>query len=156
AAAKPVMEGKAVLFKRFADIDVFDLELNTQDPQEVIRTCQVLEPTFGAINLEDIKAPDCFVVEEELRRTMRIPVFQDDQHGTAIISGAALLNALILVEKKIEDVRVVFNGAGAAAIACAKHFIGLGIRREHLIMCDLYGVVYEGREEGMDQYKQRF
>ena len=156
AAAKPVMEGKAVLFKRFADIDVFDLELNTQDPQEVIRTCQILEPTFGAINLEDIKAPDCFVVEEELRRTMNIPVFHDDQHGTAIIVGAALLNALILVNKKIEDVKVVFNGAGAAAIACATHFIKLGVRRENVMMCDLYGVVYEGRAEEMDQYKARF
>src|SRR5579864_2993924 len=102
-ASKPVMEGKAVLFKRFADIDVFDLELNATDPQDVIRACQMLEPTFGAINLEDIKAPDCFVVEEELRRTMRIPVFHDDQHGTAIIVGAALLNALLLVKKKIED-----------------------------------------------------
>ena len=156
AASKPVMEGKAVLFKRFADIDVFDLELNTQDPQEVIRVCRILEPTFGAINLEDIKAPDCFVVEEELRRTMKIPVFHDDQHGTAIIVGAALLNALILVNKKIEAVRVVFNGAGAAAIACTKHFLKLGVNRENLIMCDLFGVVYEGRAEGMDQYKQRF
>ena len=156
AAAKPVMEGKAVLFKRFADIDVFDLELNTPDPQAVISVCQALEPTFGAINLEDIKAPDCFVVEEELRRTMKIPVFHDDQHGTAIIVGAALLNALILVNKKIENVRVVFNGAGAAAIACAKHFLKLGVNRENLIMCDLFGVVYEGRTEGMDEYKQRF
>ena len=156
AAAKPVMEGKAVLFKRFADIDVFDLELNTKDPQEVIRTCQILEPTFGAINLEDIKAPDCFVVEEELRRTMKIPVFHDDQHGTAIIVGAALLNALILVNKKIDEVRIVFNGAGAAAIACATHFIKLGVRRDNLMMCDLYGVVYEGRTEEMDQYKARF
>ena len=156
AAAKPVMEGKAVLFKRFADIDVFDLELNTTDPQEVIRTCQILEPTFGAINLEDIKAPDCFVVEEELRRTMKIPVFHDDQHGTAIIVGAALLNALILVNKKIDDVKTVFNGAGAAAIACATHFIKLGVRRQNVMMCDLYGVVYEGRTQEMDQYKGRF
>src|SRR5579863_3395393 len=113
AAGKPVMEGKAVLFKRFADIDVFDLEMNTEDPREIIRACQLLEPTFGGINLEDIKAPDCFVIEEELRRTMRIPVFHDDQHGTAIISGAALINALILVKKKIGDVIAVFNGAGA-------------------------------------------
>src|SRR3981081_1157829 len=111
AAGKPVMEGKAVLFKRFADIDVFDLELAANDPQDVIRACQMLEPTFGAINLEDIKAPDCFIAEEELRRTLRIPVFHDDQHGTAIISGAALLNALFLAGKKLEDVRVVFNGA---------------------------------------------
>src|SRR5690348_10016694 len=151
AAAKPVMEGKAVLFKRFADIDVFDLELNTEDPQEVIRTCQILEPTFGAINLEDLKAPDCFVVEEELRRTMNIPVFHDDQHGTAIIVGAALLNALILVNKKIEDVKVVCNGGGAASIACAEHALHLGMRRENVIMCDIAGVVYEGRTAEMNQ-----
>src|SRR5512143_1207599 len=115
-AGKPVMEGKGVLFKRFADIDVFDIELNTKDPQEVIRTCQILEPTFGGINLEDIKAPDCFIIEEELRRTLNIPVFHDDQHGTAIISGAALLNAVSIAGKKMEEVRVVFNGAGASAI----------------------------------------
>ena len=112
-AGKPVMEGKAVLFKRFADIDVFDLELAAKDPQDVIRACQMLEPTFGAINLEDIKAPDCFLIEEELRRTLRIPVFHDDQHGTAIIVGAGLINALILVSKKIDEVRVVCNGGGA-------------------------------------------
>ncbi len=113
-AGKPVMEGKAVLFKRFADIDVFDLELATNDPKEIIRTCQILEPTFGGINLEDIKAPDCFEVEEELRRTLKIPVFHDDQHGTAIISGAALINALLLVKKPIDSVKVVFNGAEQA------------------------------------------
>ncbi|HSM78827.1 MAG TPA: NADP-dependent malic enzyme [Bryobacteraceae bacterium] len=156
AAGKPVMEGKAVFFKRFADIDVFDLELNTQDPQEVIRTCQLLEPTFGGINLEDIKAPDCFVIEEELRRTMKIPVFHDDQHGTAIIAGAALINALLLAAKKIEDVRIVFNGAGAAALSCVRHFISLGARRENIILCDLYGVVYAGRAEAMDSYKAAF
>src|ERR1044071_951474 len=113
AAGKPVMEGKGVLFKRFADIDVFDIELATEAPKEIIRTCQLLEPTFGGINLEDIKAPECFLIEEELRRTMKIPVFHDDQHGTAIISGAALLNALDLAGKRIENVKVVFNGAGA-------------------------------------------
>jgi malate dehydrogenase (oxaloacetate-decarboxylating)(NADP+) len=156
AAGKPVMEGKGVLFKRFADIDVFDLELASNDPQEIIRTCQMLEPTFGGINLEDIKAPDCFVIEEELRRTMNIPVFHDDQHGTAIISGAALLNALILVNKRIEDVRVVFNGAGASAISCAAHAIKLGVRREHILMCDSQGVLYEGRTTGMNEYKARF
>src|SRR5450631_638797 len=129
AAGKPVMEGKAVLFKRFADLDVFDIELATEDPKEVIRACQLLEPTFGGINLEDIKAPECFEIEEELRRTLKIPVFHDDQHGTAIISGAALLNALEISGKKIEDVRVVFNGAGAAAVACAQHYIRLGVRR---------------------------
>ncbi len=118
-AGKPVMEGKGVLFKRFADIDVFDIELDTLDPKEVIRVCQILEPTFGGINLEDIKAPECFEIEEELKRTMKIPVFHDDQHGTAIISGAALVNALYLVGKKIEDVKIVFSGAGASAISCA-------------------------------------
>src|SRR5579859_5996789 len=118
-AGKPVMEGKGVLFKRFADIDVFDIELNTLDPQEIIRTCQILEPTFGGINLEDIKAPECFQIEEELKKTMKIPVFHDDQHGTAIISGAALLNAVELVGKKLNKVKVVFNGAGASGIACA-------------------------------------
>jgi len=136
AAGKPVMEGKAVLFKRFADIDVFDLELATNDPQEIIRTCQILEPTFGGINLEDIKAPECFIVERELRRTLKIPVFHDDQHGTAIITGAALLNALAIADKKIEDVRMVFNGAGASAISCAEHAIRLGARRENVLMCD--------------------
>src|SRR5271165_6517094 len=120
-AGKPVMEGKAVLFKRFADIDVFDIELATTDPQEIIRTCQLLEPTFGGINLEDIKAPECFLIEEELRRTMKIPVFHDDQHGTAIISGAALLNALELSGKPVASAKVVLNGAGAAAISCAEH-----------------------------------
>ena len=155
-AGKPVMEGKAVLFKRFADIDVFDLELDANDPKDVIRACQMLEPTFGAINLEDIKAPDCFIIEEELRRTMRIPVFHDDQHGTAIIVAAALLNALILVNKKIEDVTVVCNGGGAASIACAEHLLNLGMKRENTIMCDIAGVVYEGRSAEMNPYKARF
>ncbi len=155
-AGKPVMEGKAVLFKRFADIDVFDLELGTNDPKEIIRTCQILEPTFGGINLEDIKAPDCFEVEEELRRTLKIPVFHDDQHGTAIISGAALINALLLVKKPIDSVKVVFNGAGASAIACANHAINLGVLRENVIMCDTSGVIYKGRTKGMNKYKERF
>jgi malate dehydrogenase (oxaloacetate-decarboxylating)(NADP+) len=155
-AGKPVMEGKGVLFKRFADIDVFDIELASEDPKEIIRTCQMLEPTFGAINLEDIKAPECFYIEEELRKTMRIPVFHDDQHGTAIISGAGLLNALEIVGKKIGDVRVVFSGAGAAAIACATHHVKLGVRRENIVMCDIKGVVYEGRTEGMNPYMARF
>jgi malate dehydrogenase (oxaloacetate-decarboxylating)(NADP+) len=155
-ASKPVMEGKAVLFKRFADIDVFDIELATEDPQEVIRACQLLEPTFGGINLEDIKAPECFVIEEELKRTLKIPVFHDDQHGTAIISGAALLNALELVGKKPEEIRMVINGAGASAIACAEHYIRLGVRRENIIMCDSKGVLYKGRKEGMNPYKERF
>ena len=125
-AGKPVMEGKGVLFKRFADIDVFDIELATEDPEEIIRTCQLLEPTFGGINLEDIKAPECFYIEEELQKTMKIPVFHDDQHGTAIISGAGLLNALELAGKKIDEVKVVFNGAGASAISCAAHYVQPG------------------------------
>jgi malate dehydrogenase (oxaloacetate-decarboxylating)(NADP+) len=156
AAGKPVMEGKGVLFKRFADIDVFDLELDAPDPKDVIRACQLLEPTFGGINLEDIKAPDCFIIEEELRRTMKIPVFHDDQHGTAIISGAALLNALILVDKRIADVKVVFNGAGASAISCAEHAIMLGVSRENIVMCDSHGPIYEGRTQGLNEYKARF
>jgi malate dehydrogenase (oxaloacetate-decarboxylating)(NADP+) len=156
AAGKPVMEGKAVLFKRFADIDVFDIELATEDPNEVIRTCQLLEPTFGGINLEDIKAPDCFLIEEELRRTMRIPVFHDDQHGTAIIAGAALLNAVALAGKRLDEIEVVFNGAGASAISCAEHLTKLGVRRERITVCDSQGVIYKGRSFGMNPYKARF
>ncbi|HEX2224949.1 MAG TPA: NADP-dependent malic enzyme, partial [Thermoanaerobaculia bacterium] len=152
-AGKPVMEGKGVLFKRFADIDVFDLEIATEDPEEFIRTVKLLEPSFGGINLEDIRAPDCFEIERRLRAEMSIPVFHDDQHGTAIISGAALLNALELVGKRIEDVRIVFSGAGAAALSCAKLYILLGARRENIILSDLYGVVYRGRPEAMDPYK---
>jgi malate dehydrogenase (oxaloacetate-decarboxylating)(NADP+) len=155
-AGKPVMEGKGVLFKRFADIDVFDIELDTEDPQEIIRTCQILEPTFGGINLEDIKAPECFVIEEELRRTMKIPVFHDDQHGTAIISGAGLLNALEISGKQIGDIRVVFSGAGASALSCAEHYVRLGVKREHILMCDTKGVIHEGRTAGMNPYKARF
>ncbi len=155
AAGKPVMEGKGVLFKRFADIDVFDLEVNSKDPAEVIRFCQLIEPTFGGINLEDIKAPECFEIEETLRRTMSIPVMHDDQHGTAIISGAALLNALEIAGKDIGQVRVVFNGAGASGIACAEHYIRLGVKRENVVLCDTKGVVYEGREDGMNPYKAR-
>jgi malate dehydrogenase (oxaloacetate-decarboxylating)(NADP+) len=155
-AGKPVMEGKGVLFKRFADVDVFDLEVNSHDPEEVIKVCQLLEPTFGGINLEDIKAPECFYIEETLRKTMKIPVFHDDQHGTAIISGAALLNALEVAGKRIEDVRVVFNGAGASGIACAEHHVRLGVKRENLILCDTNGVIYKGRKAGMNPYKERF
>jgi malate dehydrogenase (oxaloacetate-decarboxylating)(NADP+) len=154
-AGKPVMEGKAVLFKRFADIDVFDLEVKTENPEEIIKFCQLLEPTFGGINLEDIKAPECFLIEETLRKTMSIPVMHDDQHGTAIISGAALLNATELVGKNLDKVRVVINGAGAAGIACAEHYIRLGVRRENITICDTKGVVYEGRSEGMNPYKAR-
>jgi malate dehydrogenase (oxaloacetate-decarboxylating)(NADP+) len=155
-AGKPVMEGKGVLFKRFADIDVFDLEVNSENPEDVIKVCQLLEPTLGGINLEDIKAPECFYIEETLRRTMSIPVFHDDQHGTAIISGAALLNALEIVGKDIGKITMVINGAGAAGIACAEHYVRLGMKRENIILCDTKGVIYEGRSEGMNPYKARF
>jgi malate dehydrogenase (oxaloacetate-decarboxylating)(NADP+) len=155
-AGKPVMEGKAVLFKRFADIDVFDIELATANPDEIIKVCQLLEPTFGGINLEDIKAPECFYIEEELRKTMKIPVFHDDQHGTAIISGAALLNALELAGKEIEEIKIVFNGAGAAAISCAAHYIKLGVRPQNILMCDTKGVIYAGRTGHMNAYKARY
>jgi len=154
-AGKPVMEGKGNLFKQFADIDVFDLEIGSENPDDVIRFCQLLEPTVGGINLEDIRAPDCFYIEETLRKTMSIPVFHDDQHGTAIISGAALLNALEIVGKPIEDARVVFSGAGAAAISSAEHYVRLGVRRQNITLCDRAGVIYEGRGE-MDPYKARF
>src|ERR1051325_10687242 len=153
AAGKPVMEGKAVLFKRFADVDVFDLELASSDPFEIIRICQVLEPTFGGINLEDIKAPECFEIEEELKRTLKIPVFHDDQHGTAIIAAAGLLNALEIAGKKIDRIKIVFNGAGASAIACAEHIIRLGATRENFTLCDTKGVIYKGRTEGMNPFK---
>src|SRR5690349_17311759 len=155
-AGKPVMEGKGVLFKRFADIDVFDLEVDSTKPEDVIRVCQLLEPTFGAINLEDIKAPECFQIEEELRRTMTIPIFHDDQHGTAIINGAALLNALELVGKDIAKVKVVFCGAGAAGLACAAHYVRLGVKRENITMVDVFGVVYKGRTEDMNSYLEQF
>ena len=155
-AAKPVMEGKAVLFKRFADVDVFDIEVDSQNPEDVIKVCQLLEPTFGGINLEDIKAPECFYIEETLKRTMKIPVFHDDQHGTAIISGAALLNALEVVGKAIGQVKLVFSGAGASAISCAEHYVRLGLKRENITMCDSKGVIYEGRTDGMNKYKARF
>ena len=155
-AGKPVMEGKGVLFKRFADIDVFDIELNSHNPEEIIRAVQMLEPTFGGINLEDIKAPDCFYIEETLKKTMNIPVFHDDQHGTAIISGAALMNALEVAGKKIENVKVVFSGAGAAGIACAKLYEKLGVKRENILLVDTKGVVYKGRTEGMNPYKEYF
>ena len=155
-AGKPVMEGKGVLFKRFADVDVFDIELNTHDPDEIIKAVVLLEPTFGGINLEDIKAPECFHVEEQLKQLMNIPVFHDDQHGTAIISGAALLNAIEIVGKKIDEVRVVFSGAGAAGIACAKLYEKLGVRKQNMVLVDTKGVVYKGRKEGMNPYKEYF
>ncbi len=155
-AGKPVMEGKGVLFKRFADVDVFDIELNTENPDEIIKAVQLLEPTFGGINLEDIKAPECFYIEEELKKTMKIPVFHDDQHGTAIISGAALINALEIVRKKVSEVKVVFSGAGAAGIACANLYESLGVKRENMFLVDTKGVVYKGRKEGMNKYKEYF
>jgi len=154
-AGKPVMEGKGVLFKRFADVDVFDIELATKDPDEIIRTVKLLEPTFGGINLEDIKGPECFYIEEQLKEIMDIPVFHDDQHGTAIIAAAGMLNALELVGKKIEDVKMVVNGAGAAGIACANLVISLGIKQENVVVCDTKGVIYKGRTEGMNAYKER-
>lgn len=155
-AGKPVMEGKALLFKRFADIDAIDIEVATKDPEELIRTVKLLEPTFGGVNLEDIKAPECFEVEEKLREIMEIPVFHDDQHGTAIISGAALLNALELVGKRIEDVRIVFSGAGAAAIATARFYCLLGAKKENIIIVDSKGVIFSGRKEGMNRWKEEF
>ncbi|OIO02518.1 MAG: NADP-dependent malic enzyme [Elusimicrobia bacterium CG_4_10_14_0_2_um_filter_56_8] len=156
AAGKPVMEGKGILFKRFADIDVFDLEMASGNPDEIIRACQLLEPTFGGINLEDIKAPECFYIEETLKKTMKIPVFHDDQHGTAIISGAGLINALEIVGKDITAARLVVNGAGAAGFSCADHYVRLGVKRENIIMCDTKGVIYKGRTEGMNKYKEKF
>ena len=155
-ASKPVMEGKGVLFKRFADIDVFDIEVDTQDPDEFIRVVAAIAPTFGGINLEDIKAPECFYIEEKLKAMLDIPVFHDDQHGTAIISGAALLNALELAGKDIGEVKMVISGAGASAIACAKLAIQLGVKKENITMVDSRGVIYKGRKERMNPYKEEF
>ncbi len=155
-AGKPVMEGKGVLFKTFADIDVFDIELNSKNVDEIIRTVELMAPTFGGINLEDIKGPECFYIEEALKEKLDIPVFHDDQHGTAIISGAALLNAAELTGRKLEDIKVVYNGAGASGIACAKFHISLGIKPENVIMCDSQGVIYKGRESGMNEFKEDF
>ncbi len=155
-AGKPVMEGKSVLFKRFADVDAYDIEINTEDSDELIRTVKLLEPTFGGINLEDIKAPECFYIEDELIKQLDIPVFHDDQHGTAIISGAGLLNACELVDRDISQMRIVFSGAGASAISCGEFFILLGAKRENIIMCDSRGVMYKGRGEGLNPQKERF
>ncbi len=155
-AGKPVMEGKGVLFKRFADIDVFDIEINAKTPEEIVAVAKALEPTFGGINLEDIKAPDCFYVEEKLKETMNIPVFHDDQHGTAIISSAALLNALEVAKKDVSKVKIVVNGAGAAAIACTKLYLKLGAKLENIIMCDSKGVIYKDRPIDMNPYKEQF
>ncbi len=155
-ASKPVMEGKAVLFKRFADIDVFDLEIDARTPEEVIAVCRALAPTFGGINLEDIKAPECFEIEQRLREELDIPVFHDDQHGTAIISGAALLNALEVTGKAIGSLNLVVVGAGAAGLSTAEFYVRLGVPREHITMVDIHGVIYEGRPEGVNAYQHRF
>ena len=155
-AAKPVMEGKGVLFKSFAGIDVFDLEVASEDPEDVIRFCELLEPTVGGINLEDISSPACFVIERTLKERLDIPVFHDDQHGTAIIAAAALINALEITGRSMDEVRVVFSGAGASALSTATHFRRLGVRDENILMVDSNGVIYEGREEGMNEYKAPF
>tara|TARA_R110000868_G_scaffold11035_24_gene53740 strand:+ start:5822 stop:8086 length:2265 start_codon:yes stop_codon:yes gene_type:complete len=152
-ASKPVMEGKAVLFKRFADVNSIDIELDTEDPDEFCRAVRLMGPTFGGINLEDIKAPECFIIEQRLKEEMDIPVFHDDQHGTAVICAAGLINALHLSNKKIEDVKIVLNGAGAAGIACLELLKSMGARHENCIMCDTKGVIYQGRTEGMNQWK---
>lgn len=155
-ASKPVMEGKAVLFKKFAGIDVFDIEINEKDPKKLIQIIKSLEPTFGGINLEDIKAPECFEIEQTLKREMKIPVMHDDQHGTAIISGAALLNALEVVDKNISEIKLVVNGAGASAVACTRFYISLGVKRENIVMCDKEGVIRKDRIENMDEIKEEF
>ncbi len=153
-ASKPVMEGKGVLFKKFADIDVFDIELNSHDPDEIIKVVAAISPTFGGINLEDIKAPECFYIEEQLKKMLDIPVFHDDQHGTAIISAAGLANALEVVGKKHSEIRLVISGAGASAISCAELAISWGVKRENIMLVDTKGVVYKGRKEGMNKYKE--
>ena len=153
-AGKPVMEGKGVLFKKFADIDVFDIELKTDNADQFIQAVKALEPTFGGINLEDISAPDCFYIEEHLKEQLNIPVFHDDQHGTAIISAAALANAVELIGKRLDEIKVVYNGAGAAGVACCKLHMTMGVKKENVILCDSRGVIYKGREKGMNRYKE--
>ncbi len=155
-ASKPVMEGKGILFKTFAGIDVFDIEVKSSSTQEFINAVRTLEPTFGGINLEDIKAPECFEIEETLKKEMNIPVFHDDQHGTAIVSGAALINACQIVGKKLSEIKLVVNGAGASAISCTKIFVSLGVKVENVLMCDSSGVIYKGRTSGMNKYKELF
>ena len=150
------MEGKGVLFKRFADIDVFDIELDTQDPDELIRIVKAMSPTFGGINLEDIKAPECFKIEKALKEICDIPVFHDDQHGTAIICTAGMINAAEVAGKRISEMKVVFNGAGAAGISCARMFIAAGVSKDNLLMCDSRGVIYKGRDEKMTEQKAEF
>jgi malate dehydrogenase (oxaloacetate-decarboxylating)(NADP+) len=155
-AAKPVMEGKGVLFKKFSGIDVFDIEIDETDPDKFVDIVASLEPTFGGINLEDIKAPECFEIEHKLRGRMGIPVFHDDQHGTAIIVGAAILNGLRYVDKAIQDVKLVTSGAGAAALACLDMLVSMGLSKENITATDIRGVVYEGRAEEMDEWKARY
>src|SRR6201992_1706225 len=152
-ASKPVMEGKSVLFKRFADVDAIDLELATEDVDRFIAAVELMEPSFGGINLEDIKAPECFIVEQTLRERMNIPVFHDDQHGTAIISAAGLINAAYLTGRDFADIKMVVNGAGAASISCTELAKALGVRPNNVVMCDSKGVIYKGRTEGMNQWK---
>lgn len=154
-AGKPVMEGKGLLFKVFADVDVFDIEVNEKDPEKLIQICAAISPTFGGINLEDIKAPECFEVETRLKAMLDIPVFHDDQHGTAIISGAGLLNALEITGKKIEEIKMVVCGAGAAAISCSRLYVSLGVKRENIVMVDSKGVVNHKRND-LNKYKQEF
>ena len=155
-AGKPVMEGKAVLFKKFANIDVFDIEIDETNTDKLIEIVASLEPTFGGINLEDIKAPECFIVEKRLRERMSIPVFHDDQHGTAIVSAAAVYNGLKIVGKALEDVKLVVSGAGAASIACVDLLVGMGLNKDNVIMCDSRGVIYKGREDGMNEWKEKY
>ncbi|POY47099.1 malic enzyme-like NAD(P)-binding protein, partial [Avibacterium paragallinarum] len=155
-AGKPVMEGKGVLFKKFAGVDVFDIEIDEKDPDKLVDIIAALEPTFGGINLEDIKAPECFYIEQKLRERMKIPVFHDDQHGTAIISAAAVINGLRIVNKKIEDVKLVASGAGAASIACLNLLVSLGMKKEHITVCDSKGVIFKGRDERMDETKKLY
>jgi len=154
-AGKPVMEGKGLLFKVFADVDVFDIEVNEKDPIKLIEFCRQIAPTFGGINLEDIKAPECFEVESELKKILDIPVFHDDQHGTAIISGAALLNSLEITGRKIDEIKMVVCGAGAAAISCSRLYVSLGVKRENIVMCDSKGVINIKRKD-LNKYKQEF
>ena len=155
-AAKPVMEGKSVLFKRFADVDGFNVEVHSEDVDEVVETVKHFGPSFGGINLEDIKAPECFLIEQRLREELDIPVFHDDQHGTAIITAAGLINALELTGRKIDRFKMVINGAGSASIACAELFVNMGMPRKNIIMCDSNGVIYKGRGKGMNQWKSAY
>ncbi len=155
-ASKPVMEGKGVLFKRFADIDVFDIELNARDPEDIIKIVAALAPTFGGINLEDIKAPECFIIEERLKEICDIPVFHDDQHGTAIITAAGLINGLDIVGKKPESIKMVISGAGAAALSCTRLAMSLGVKKSNVLLVDTTGVVYKGRQKGMNPFKEQF